>query len=225
MKRFIPITLFLIVLLAATFVLDGQAAPGSPVTVIIDWTRFYVDGSESPVARLHEAWIFPCDGGKAIHYYVYPHPDDVWVNMGFKIARVEYTWHYGIGGGPDSASVAYGTCQGKEVIPKVFLYSSESGFFTNQDGGLVNTCTIVSDLPASIERITALCASTPTDMKLECNGPVKQLAKDDWAGYWPCDPNLRLWGEARLPLFDPEGGTGTGTLFRVYTRHLQTTEH
>jgi hypothetical protein len=220
MRRFIVVGLFVFVLLSTTSIFDVQAISGGGVTVIIDWTRFYINGTENPVVRLHDAIIYPCDGGKPIGFYNFPHPDDVWINMGFKIARVEYTWHYGNGGGPDSAGIAYGTCRGKEIIPNVLLYSSQSGFFRTEDGGVVNTCTIVSDLPASVDRLSALCGSTPDDLKLECNGPVKQLNKNDWLGYWQCDPNLRIWGEARLPLFDSEGGTGVGSLYRVYRRHL-----
>lgn len=220
MKLFLSVSLCVIVLLLTFAVFDVQAVSGGGVTVNIDWTRFYVNGTENPVARLHEAWIYPCSGGSPIHYYSYPHPDDVWINMGFKIARVEFSWHYGLGGSPDITGIAYGTCHGKEIIPNVHLYSSLSGFFTTQDGGLVNTCTIVSNLPASIDRLTALCGSTPDDIKLECNGPVKQLNKTDYEGYWQCDPNLRLWGESRLSLYSSGGGAGKGTLYNVYQRHL-----
>jgi hypothetical protein len=194
------------------------------VSVIVDSRRWYYDGSESPLARLHEATIFPCDGSKGIHYYIFPHGDNVWIKMGFEIARVEYSWHYGTGGGPDFSGTAYGSCGGTVIIPNVLLYTSEDGFFINEGGGVVNTCTIVSDLPASVERIRALCKYAPADIRLTCAGPVKKLSMADMRGFWQCDPDLQMLGEARLPLFDPEGGTGSGTLYRVYQRHLRHTE-
>jgi hypothetical protein len=220
-KRYIVIG---ILLLTALLTISAAANGLGGVSVIVDSWRWYYDGIESPLARLHDATIFPCDNSKSVYYYSYPHGDNIWINMGFDIARVEYSWHYGTGGGPDFSGTAYGSCGGVVIIPNVLLYTSEAGFFINQGGGLVNTCTIVSDLPASVDRITALCGSTPEDIRLKCAGPVKKLNLADMSGYWQCDPDLQMLGEARLPLFDPEGGTGPSTLYHVYQRHLRHTE-
>lgn len=221
MKRCIGIG---VILLAGIVTISAGANGLGDVNVIIDRYRWYYDGTESPLARLHDAMIFPCDGSEAIPYYTYPHGDNVWIKMGFDIARVEFTWHYGTGGGADFSGTAYGSCGGTVIIPNVLLYTSTTGFFTNQGGGLVNTCTIVSDLPASVERITALCGSAPEDIQLTCAGPVKKLYLADTTGFWQCDPDLQILGEARLPLFDPDGGTGLGTLYHVYQRHLRHNE-
>ena len=195
MKRYIAIA---VLFLAAILTISAGANGLGGVTVIVDRWRWYYDGTESPLARLHDATIFPCDGSKGIYYYTYPHADNVWIHMGFDIARVEYSWHYGSGGGPDFSGTAFGSCGGTVIIPNVLLYTSVSGFFTNEAGGLVNSCTIVSELPASVERITSLCGSAPEDLRLTCAGPVKKLYMADMTGFWQCDPDLQMLGD----LFD-----------------------
>lgn len=106
------------------------------------------------------------------------------------------------------------------IIPNVLLYVSEAGFFKWEDGGAVNTCTIVSETPISALAIASLCGSLPEDTTLACNGPVWKMTESDEKGSWECDPLLDSWREARLPLFGPGGGTGEGSLFQVYMRHL-----
>jgi hypothetical protein len=106
------------------------------------------------------------------------------------------------------------------IIPNVLLYTSETGFFKWADGGPVNTCTIVSEYPISALAIASLCGSLPEDTTLSCNGPVWKMTESDEKGTWECDPILDSWRETRLPLFGDDGGTGEGTLYYVYMRHL-----
>lgn len=110
--------------------------------------------------------------------------------------------------------------QARLVIPMMYLYTSGAGFYTNPDGGVVNTCSIVSDLgPAGQERIISLCASVPVDINLTCAKPVWQMNPGDFRGYWGCDRAQRAFGEIRLPLFSSDGGGGKGTLFHVWMLH------
>lgn len=225
MKTWRAFSVLAILALLAVPVSAFATENGGGVDVTIDGSSFFQDGTEDPLARLHEAWILPCgeeyESDAWVYYYDFPHPDETWVDMGFPIAVVSYNWHYTEAGNGDYDGEVYGECfEAHTVIPKMYLYTSETGFYTDPEwfDGAVNTCVIVSDLgPASVGRIEALCGSVPVDINLTCAKPVDQLTPTDFRGHWSCDKAQRPYGEGRLDLFSSDGGGGKGTLYYVWS--------
>jgi hypothetical protein len=194
------------------------------VTVIVDGTRFFQDGTEDPLARLHDAWILPCgadpyDEGAWYYYYVYPHPDETWTDVGFQIALVDYSWHYGEAGGSDYFDYAEGSC-GPDLITlgMMYLSTSEEGFYNSSiDGLAVNTCSVISDAGfPSTERVQAVCGSLPADIQRNrCYAPVYDDGSD--RATWACNGLVHSYGERiQYVRNDPDGLPG---LEAAFARH------
>ncbi len=223
----IAIAALLIVVLPAA----ADNGNGGGVSVTVDGSMFYQDGTEDPLARLHDAWILPCgedpEGEAWVYYYVFPHPDETWTDMGFDIAIVDYSWHYDEGGGPDFYDTAFGSCADEDevVIPMMWL-------LTRGAPGESPPCILISETHPSRERQMALCFSNQAVWEplgfydpawvadnAPCAGPVSKSS--DNRGSWVCDGAMHTYNGARLPLFSEDGGGGKGTLYAVYQRHLE----
>ena len=84
----------------------------------------------------------------------------------------------------------------------LWVYYSESGFYVNDAGGLVNTCTIfihpdLSTGGINDETIARLCHQVPDDKVIGCQEP---LYDDGNHGYTACDDFLKSVGERRASL-------------------------
>lgn len=191
------------------------------------WADISISGSSVSItghnAKIEDLYVEFCDGTKYYQRFrPWKWPPRTW-DLGKPIAyadsfvKVRFGNHWF-----KKLIYAYGECwSAHKVIPKMLLYTSDAGFFTADDGGVVNTCSIISESPASKERITALCGSVPEDINLTCGGPVWQETPGDVRGHWDCDRALESYGETRLDLFGPEGGLVKGTLYWVYQEHLK----
>jgi hypothetical protein len=172
-------------------------------------------------AKAKFAYVQFCDGSFYFHH-VYAWAPETWdfgKSIAFAGLLVEVQkgrrWH-------QEFLSAYGNCwSAKEVIPSMLLYTSDAGFYTTDAGRVVNTCSIISEGPASVDRIKVLCKSVPEDINLTCGGPVWQMTAGDTRGFWECDAAQQDYQEGRLDLFGPEGGLVKGTLYWVYQEHLK----
>ena len=186
------------------------------VTVLVNGTQFFQNGTEDPLARLHDAWILPCGADPEaedawVYYYVYPHPDETWVDMGFPIAIVDYSWHYDEGGGADFFDVAEGSCAPDLVaLGMMYLSTSVEGFYISSiDGLAVNTCPVISDVGyPSPERVEAVCGSLPADIQRNvCYGTVWDTGGD--RAIWTCNGLVHEYGERiQYVRNDPDGLPG-----------------
>jgi hypothetical protein len=216
--------LLMVVLIAITAV-PAYADDGGNggVKVLVDGSRFWQDGSEDPLARLHDAFVYPCSGEEPSYYYAWPHPDESWTDMGFRIANVEYSWHYDLGGGADYFGVANGSCRDlKVVIPNMYL-------LTRGDPGEWPPCFLISETYPSVDRQSALCFSDEefwgplgfydpdwvADSEDNCAEPVYFDGIKNY-GEWGCDGLMQQYHGVRLPLYSEDGNN----LWEVYLTHL-----
>lgn len=202
--------LFLVILASLILVVPAFAFSvngGGYVDVVVDGSRFWQDGTEEPIARLHDAMIYFCDGSQPMYYYEWygggdGHPDETWFDTGKRIAYLDYWWHYDYGGGADFGPVrVYGNCGNDDVVVShMYLLTSETGF-PRSDEFVNHTCSIVSEVgPPSTDRIVDLCNGLPDDFERVCDADVIDDGTD--MGRWGCDGMLSEQGERRLYLYD-----------------------
>ena len=125
MKRRFAFTSVLVIAAMLLAAVPAAAENGDGgVDVLIDGNSFFPNGTEDPLARLHEAWVLPCGADPEAedswyYYYEYPHPDETWTSMAdytegeftANIAAIEYSWHYGEAGGDDYWGYVEGSCE------------------------------------------------------------------------------------------------------------------
>jgi hypothetical protein len=104
---------------------------------------------------------------------------------------------------------------------------SESGFYTNPDGGVVNTCSLFYDRERlgarqpSKDRVVFWCTQWPEDAHWICNQP---LYDDGDGGVWACDSKLAEVGERRAKLRDDPEGPSMDLLPKIEKYEQQLTE-
>jgi hypothetical protein len=202
MKKKIFLSLFVLLLAAAFATPKTVKAISGSVSVTVSGTQFYQSGDN---ARLHDATVYPCDGSQPTYYYVFPHPNDVWTDMGFQIKEVDYSWHYGESGGADYSDVAYGNCQVGVPLIQEWVYYSANPFFGN-----THTLTLYSALGIPSELSVKYWAggAFPEGFDYKKGPACTAILYDDGTdqGAFACDGFLKSVHERRAWLRnDPDG--------------------
>jgi hypothetical protein len=193
-------------------------ADGPDVVVTIDGNTWHYDGTENPLARLHNAWILPCGADPQRneswkYYYVYPHPDNITVVEDFRIAAVYYTWHLGPNGREDNYGYATVTCDGSPnpLVTMYVAYSKEPFF------GQTHTITLMSELgPPSKDRVAYWAGVAPDALPMY-TFPCSDVVYDDGTdqGIFSCDVFLNSVGERRAWLRNDPQGPDTDLLPKI----------